>query len=120
MIPLVRTFVEGEFEESSAETRELVQGLWQSVRRGVELAVQAVGNNDQQAAQDVLLLKDEVRDLADRLFHGHARRMRADDPSYLQRVRLLMIFIEQLRHVYTLTKRIAKTQLPTEITREAA
>jgi len=31
-----------------------------------------------------------------------------------------MTFIEQLRHVYTLTKRIAKSQLPPEIARDAA
>jgi len=28
---------------------------------------------------------------------------------------VLMTFIERLRHVYTLTKRIAKTQLPPEL-----
>jgi hypothetical protein len=31
-----------------------------------------------------------------------------------------MTFIEQLRHIYTLAKRIARTQMPTEIAREAA
>ena len=72
------------------------------------------------AAQDVLLLKDDVRELADRFFDRHAKRLRADDPKYLQKVRLLMTFIEQLRHTYTLAKRIAKTQLPIEVAREAA
>jgi Na+/phosphate symporter len=70
-------------------------------------------------AQDVLLLKDDIRELAERLFERHARRLRADDPKYLERVRLLMTFIEQLRHIYTLAKRIAKTHLPEEVVREA-
>jgi hypothetical protein len=33
---------------------------------------------------------------------------------------MLMTFIEQLRHMYTLAKRIAKTQLPVEVARDAA
>ena len=64
-------------------------------------------------------MKDEVRDLADRLFSRHAGRLRADDPKYLARVRLLMTYIEQLRHMYTLTKRVARTHVPEAITQEA-
>jgi hypothetical protein len=45
----------------------------------------------------------------------YAQRLRADDERYLQRVRLLLTFIEKLRQVYSLTKRIARGQLPTEI-----
>ena len=54
------------------------------------------------------LLKDDVRALADALFRRHAQRLRADDPKYLERVILLTTFTEKLRHVYTLTKRIAR------------
>ncbi len=98
----------------------MVQGLWDKVREGVELAVKSVGNSDQRAAQDVMLLKEDIRVLADGLFERHANRLHADDPNYLKRVRILMTFIEQLRHIYTLTKRIAKTQLPPEVARETA
>ncbi|MGD8588385.1 MAG: Na/Pi cotransporter family protein [Chromatiales bacterium] len=119
MIGLARTYIEGGFERGSEETREMVEGLWARVRESVELAVVAVGQSDQRVAQDVLLLKDDIRELAERLFERHARRLRADDPKYLERVRLLMTFIEQLRHIYTLAKRIAKTHLPEEVVREA-
>jgi phosphate:Na+ symporter len=96
----------------------MVTGLFETVRRGVELMVKAVGQSDQRAAQDVLLLKEDIRDFADRLFQRHAERLHSDDPKYLQRLRLMMTFIEQLRHMYTLTKRIAKTQLPLEVARQ--
>jgi hypothetical protein len=79
-----------------------------------------VGQNDQRAAQDVVLMKDQIRALADGLFARHANRLRADDPDYLERVRLLMTFIEQLRHMYTLIKRIARTHLPAEVARAGA
>ena len=120
MVTVAKAYLEGEYEASSEETHGMVTGLWECVRRAVELAVKAVGENDQRAAQDVLLLYDEIRDFADRLFERHATRLHADDPKYLQRVRLMMTFIEQLRHMYTLTKRIARTQLPVELAREAA
>lgn len=120
MIGVARAYLEGDYEASSQETRDMVKGLYETVRRGIELVVKAVGQSDQRAAQEVLLLKDDIRDFADRLFEHHAKRLHIDDPGYLQRVRLLMTFIEQLRHMYTLTKRIAKTQLPLEVARQEA
>lgn len=120
MVGVTRAYLEGDFEVSTQETQDMVQGLFEAVRRSIELVVKAVGENDQRAAQEVLLLKDDIRNFADRLFERHARRLHSDDPKYLQRVRLMMTFIEQLRHMYTLTKRIAKTQLPLEVAREEA
>ncbi len=120
MIGVARAYLEGEYEVSTQETQDMVKGLFETVRCSVELVVKAVGQSDQRAAQDVLLLKDDIRDFADRLFERHAKRLHSDDPKYLQRVRLMMTFIEQLRHMYTLTKRIAKTQLPLEVSRQDA
>ena len=120
MVSVAKAYLEGEYEASTQETQDMVKGLFETVRRSVELVVKAVGQSDQRAAQEVLLLKDEIRDFADRLFERHAERLHSDDPKYLQRVRLMMTFIEQLRHMYTLTKRIAKTQLPIEVARQEA
>ena len=120
MVGVARAFLEGEYEASSQETQDMVIGLFGTVRRSIELVVHAVGQSDQRAAQEVLLLKDEVRDFADRLFEHHARRLQIDDPQYVQRVRLLATFIEQLRHMYTLTKRVAKTQLPPALAQHEA
>lgn len=120
IIRLARAHLEGEYEATSETTREMVQGLWDSVRQGLQHAIEAVGNNDQRAAQETLLLQDDVRDFADRLFERHVRRLRPDDPRYLQRVRILLSFIEQLRHMYSLSKRIARTEMPVEVVGEAA
>ena len=120
MVALAKSYYERELRPPSEETAEMFKGLWECVRRSVELAVRAVGHNDQRAAQDVLLLKDDIRDFADRLFERHTNRLQSDDPNYLQKVRLLMSFLEQLRHIYTLAKRMAKTQLPVEVARQEA
>jgi phosphate:Na+ symporter len=119
MVPLSKTYLDGDYPLSSAETREMVQGLWDAVRRALQLSVQAVGENDQRLAREVLLMKDDIRDFADRLFARHAGRLSADDPKYLERVRLLMTYIGQLRHIYTLAKRIARSHVPLSIANEA-
>ena len=118
MAPVVRTYLEGEFEATSKESKEMVEGLFGAVRNSVEQVTKAVGQRDQQAAQEVLLLKGDVKTFAEGLFTRHANRLHVDDPKYLQRVRLMMTYIEQLRHVYTLTKRTAKSLLPLEVARE--
>jgi len=115
-----KLFLSGDFQPGSEETREMVEGLSSGVRRAIELAVSAVGTSDLQAARDVLLLRQEIEELADRLFERHTRRLRSDDPNYLERVRLLMSFIEQLRHMYIFARRIAAELLPGELRREAA
>jgi phosphate:Na+ symporter len=118
MVPLVRRYLEGEYEASSQETQDMVKGLFEAVRHSVELVVAAVGQTDQRAAQEVLLLKAEIQDFADGLFERHARRLNVDDPKYMQRVRLMATFVEQLRHMYTLARRIAKTQIPAPLAQQ--
>jgi len=78
----------------------------------VELAVQAVRDNDQRAAGSVLLLKNTIRDQSENLLARKATRLDAEDPDYLNLVRLQMAFIDQMRRIYTLAKRIAKVALP--------
>ena len=120
MVSVLKSYIDGDYAASSEVTQEMTRGLWEHVRQSLELAVSAVGNSNQRAAQDVLLKKDDIQELSDRLFERHAGRLHIEDPKYLQRVRLLMIFIEQLRHMYTLIERVAKTQLPDEVVREVA
>jgi len=119
MLPLAGVYI-GKDYRASAETVEMVRELWQDVLRAVGLAVAAVGQKDSRAAEEVLLMKSAVRWLADRLFERHAQRLHADDPDSLERVRLLLSFIGQPRHVYTLAKRVAKTQVPEEVASRAA
>ena len=58
------------------------------------------------------MLKDKVREQTDRLLARKAERLTAQDPDYIEMVRLQMAFVDQLRRIYTLSKRIAKVALP--------
>ena len=97
---------------SSDETREILVALYTTVTRAVELAVQAVRDNDQRAAESVLLLKDTIRGQSENLLARKSTRLGAEDPESLNLVRLQMAFIDQMRRIYTLAKRIAKVALP--------
>jgi phosphate:Na+ symporter len=94
------------------ETRRLLQELHTSVIESVELTVKAIRDNDQQAAESVLMMKDTLREQTENLLERKALRLKADDPDYLDLVRLEMSFVDQMRRIYTLAKRIAKVTLP--------
>jgi phosphate:Na+ symporter len=98
--------------EPGDETRRMLRELHVSVIKAVELAVQAIRDNDQRAAESVLLMKDILREQSERLLERKATRLTADDPDYLNLVRLEMSFVDQMRRIYTLAKRIAKVVLP--------
>jgi phosphate:Na+ symporter len=97
---------------SGDETRELLLEFYTTVSKSVEMAVQAVRDNDQRAAESVLMMKDGVRELSEHLLTRKAQRLTADDQDYLELVRMEMSFVDQMRRIYTLAKRIAKVVLP--------
>jgi len=94
------------------ETRALLMEFYATIVESVELTVTAIRDNDQRAAEAVLMMKDSVRQQSDRLLLRKAQRLTADDPHYLELVRLEMSFVDQMRRIYTLAKRIAKVVLP--------
>ena len=94
------------------ETRKMLLEVYATVVEAVELTVRAIRDNDQRAAESVLMMKDAIREQSERLLARKATRLKVDDPDYLDLVRLEMSFVDQLRHIYTLAKRIAKVALP--------
>jgi len=98
---------------TQGETRTILIELHESTLKSVGLAVQAIRDNDQRAAESVMIMKDTIRDQSERLLERKATRLVAtDDPDYLTLVRMQMSFVDQMRRIYTLAKRIAKVVLP--------
>ena len=58
------------------------------------------------------MLKDDIRRQSEAVVARKAERLKADDPDYVERARLQMSFVDQMRRIYTLAKRIAKVPLP--------
>ena len=81
----------------------------------VDLAVQAVRNNDQVAAQEVIALKGEVdRGVQAALAH-QSEMLGREDPKRLVTFRLEMELVENIKRIHTLAKRIARGVLPQEL-----
>jgi phosphate:Na+ symporter len=98
--------------DGSEETKAMLTELHATALEAVERAVRAVRDKDQREAEAVQIMKDAIRDQAERLLERKAARLKADDPEYLALIRLEMGFVDQMRRIYTLAKRIAKDQLP--------
>ncbi len=99
------------------ESRAMLEELYATVIKAVELTVKALRDNDQRAAESVLMMKNQVRDHSERLLSRKAERLATDDPDYLTLIRLQMSFVDQMRRIYTLAKRITKDILPPAISR---
>jgi phosphate:Na+ symporter len=97
---------------SGEKTRKMLLEVYEMVAKSVELTVQAVRDNDQRAAESVMIMKDGIRDQSERLLARKADRLTVDDPDYLDLVRLEMSFVDQMRRIYTLAKRISKDIVP--------
>ena len=97
---------------SSEETRELLVAFYTTIVESVEAAVKAIRDNDQRAAETVLMMKDSVRIQSESLLARKAQHLTGDNQDYLALVRLEMSFVDQMRRMYTLSKRIAKVALP--------
>lgn len=89
--------------------RAVLSDLYQAVQRSVGLAVQAVRRRDVAAAAAVLAMSDEIRQLADSLMSRLAAGLDDGGPQNLATLRLQTTFVEGLRHVFTLAKRIARS-----------
>lgn len=100
---------------SSDQTRAMLAEFYDTVVESVRYTVQAVRDNDQLAAEEVMTLKTSIREQSERLLTRKADRLTTEDPDYLQLVRLEMSFVNEMRRIYTLAKRIAKVTLPSAI-----
>jgi phosphate:Na+ symporter len=100
---------------SGEKTRRMLLEVYEMVAKSVELTVQAVRDNDQRIAESVMIMKDGIRDQSERLLARKADRLTVSDPDYLNLVRLEMSFVDQMRRIYTLAKRISKGIVPEAI-----
>ena len=93
-------------------TKRMLVDFHTTIVESVELAVRAVRDNDQLAAESVLMMKDSIREHTEKLMARKAERLALEDSGYLDLVRMEMSFVDQMRRIYTLAKRISKVVLP--------
>ncbi len=106
-------------DEPDETTLLLVESLADQIQQSIIDCVRAVRESDERAAAEVISLKTGVGHLAAQFLDHQSRRIGADDPRRLPLVRLELGLLEKLRRIYTLSKRVAKEMVPSEVANKA-
>jgi phosphate:Na+ symporter len=104
----------------SEETREILRKLHHVVSTTAELAIDAVMEDDERAAQEVVAMKADINRLMDSAAMHETRRLVAEEPNRLAAYTLEMDVIEKLKRIYYFSKRMAKAVMPEEVSEHAA
>jgi phosphate:Na+ symporter len=99
----------------SDETQTLIVEFAMTVGNAFDKLVVAIKNNDQAAAAEILALHEHIRHSVDAILKNQASRIGIQTNRQLLSIRLELELIDQLRRIYTLTKRIAKEFIPAEL-----
>jgi phosphate:Na+ symporter len=101
--------------EVSDAAKSMLTELHAVVTKALAFAVQAVRDEDQRAAQEVVALKGEVDRRVDEALAHQAGMLAEEDPKRVAIFRLEMELVEKLKRIHTLSKRIARGVLPEEL-----
>jgi phosphate:Na+ symporter len=85
------------------------------VAEAFDKLVGAIKNNDESAAAEVISSKEQIQHIVDDILKNQASRISLQTSKHLLLVRLELELVDQLRRIYTLTKRIAKEFIPDEL-----
>ena len=119
IIPLARTVL-GEDLELSDTTQMVFHRLYERVCAAVQKAVQAVADDDQKQALDVIGMKEEINGLIAEALRYQAERVSPTQPRLIDIFRMEDEFIDSLKRIYSLSRRLAKLLLPTVVTAKEA
>jgi phosphate:Na+ symporter len=86
----------------------VVSELYNRVKQAVECSVVAVRRQDAEASRKVVEMSGDIRQLAEVLFSRFAEGFDAGDRESPATLRLQTTFVNGLRQIFTLTKRIAR------------
>jgi len=92
----------------SDATQEVLRGFHKTIQKALESALQAVGQQNGEAAQAVVAMKEAVNSLADSATLHEAQRLVADEPRRLEAYTLEVDILKNLKRVYYFAKRMAR------------
>ena len=101
--------------EVSETTGEMLDQAYQSVCSALDAAFKAVIADDQRAAQDVLVHRDEFWRLSEQVLQRQVERLALDDADRLLKHRLQTDVLDKLRRIYMLAEHLAAKVLPDSV-----
>ncbi|WP_344798780.1 Na/Pi cotransporter family protein [Litoribacillus peritrichatus] len=99
---------------ASPETRADFMHLLTEMEKAFVYALKAVSSEDQKAAQQVLVMADDIENAITTILNRLANKL-VDEGNRPMVFRLEMAFCEQVRHIYSLSRRLAILTLPDSI-----
>jgi phosphate:Na+ symporter len=111
---ICKKYIDYDLHESE-ETSTLIIDFGKTVNVAFDKLLQAIKNNDETAAAEVMAVKEQVRHAVDAILKNQAGRIGIQTSKHLLLVRLELELVDQLRRIYTLTKRVAREFIPEEL-----
>ena len=93
----------------SEPTREVLSNFQEVVKTATAQAIQAVAQSDQEAAEAVLAMKDDIDKLADSAAIHQATRLVAREPNRIPAYTIEIDIIEKQKRIYNFARRMAKS-----------
>jgi phosphate:Na+ symporter len=100
----------------SPETRQILNNLHTVILEATGRTQASIVEDDQEAAREVIALKDEIHRLTDAAALHQARRLVAKEPKRLPAYTIEMDIIEKQKRIFYLARRTAKAALATQNT----
>ena len=97
--------------QASETILHVLDDLFKKVYQAVELSIAAVADNNELAAHNILSLKTEINHLIQEALNYQAQRMNLSDKKLLYKFRIEDEIIDNLKRIYSLTRRIAKSMI---------
>jgi phosphate:Na+ symporter len=102
----------------SDETRQLLLSLYEDVGNAVRLSIEAIQSDNPVKAETVVNMQPEIDRNVSVFLNRKSADIAKDEPDYLRNVRLQMSFVDKIRRIYSLSKRIARVVLPETLLRD--
>ncbi|MEM9236915.1 MAG: Na/Pi cotransporter family protein [Verrucomicrobiota bacterium] len=108
--------IRSRIHESSLDVSEtmadLAQSLCDEVADSLEKTVNVISDDDADLASEVLGRRAFIDQQVKKTYRHHETRFRDSSSDRIDKFRLEMTFIHEMRNIYTLTQRVATTALP--------
>ena len=95
----------------SDPAREVITGFHEVVYKAVDLAVQAVSQNNELVSRTVIDMKHDINRLENSAAIHQIQRLVADEPNRVPAYTIEMDIIEKQKRIYYFAKRMAKSVL---------
>ncbi len=115
MAEIALSFIEHNHQAQASDvTRELFRNFYRDVCESVEAAIKAITENDQQAAEQVIMKKEEMKRYVDQILVRKSSHLGKGEKDYLKMARQEITLMQDMHRLYFFAIRVAEVVIPRE------